>query len=39
VRSGRNDGGAVVIGATRSDITLGKLTSYVLAADELLPTQ
>jgi hypothetical protein len=29
----------VVIGSTRSDIKLDKLTTYVFAADELLPTK
>ena len=37
VMSGKNDDGAVVIGSTRSDIKLDKLTTYVFAADELLP--
>lgn len=35
--SGRNDDGAVVIGSTRADIKQDKLTTYVFAADELLP--
>jgi hypothetical protein len=39
VMSGLNDDGAVVIGSTRSDIKLDKLTTYVFAADELLPTK
>ena len=38
VMSGRNDDGTLVIGSTRSDIKLDKLTTYVLAADELFPT-
>ncbi len=37
VMSGKNDDGAVVIGSTRSDIKLDKLTTYMFAADELLP--
>ena len=39
VMSGRNDDGTVVIGSTRSDIKLDKLTNCVFAADELLPTK
>ncbi len=39
VMSGRNDDGVVVIGSTRSDIKLDKLTTYVFAANELLPTK
>lgn len=39
VMSGRNNDGAVVIGSTHSDIKLDKLTTYVFAADELLPAK
>jgi hypothetical protein len=39
VMSGKNDDGVVVIGSTRSDIKLDKLTTYVFAADELLPSK
>ncbi len=37
VMSEKNDDGAVVIGSTRSDIKLDKLTTYMFATDELLP--
>ena len=39
VMSGKHDDGAVVIASTHADIKLDKLTTYVFAADELLPTK